>query len=239
MNDHGRVLFFATLRDKTGVRESTIDYPHGANIGEIKKLVLKKYPGLKQNMDSIIVAMNHEFAFDEDIVPNEAEIAIFPPVSGGGNENNRTPTIIAITSDVIDINEIVAKVTVSTTGAICVFSGTVRGKTSRGMARDTEYLEYEAYTEMAKKKLHQISEEIRTRWKEVEGIALVQRTGLLLPGTVSVVVACSSSHRDSGIFEAARYGIDRLKDIVPIWKKEISQSGDEWIEGTYIPQPGE
>jgi molybdopterin converting factor subunit 1 len=239
MNDHGRVLFFANLRDKAGVREAEIEYPQGAHITDIKKIVLETYPGLKQSMDSIILALNHEFAFDEDVVPNNAEIAIFPPVSGGENETGNFPTLVEITREEIDINGIVAKITLPTTGATCIFSGIVRGTTSRGIERKTEYLEYEAYIDMAENKLHQIGNEIRTRWKDVEGIALVQRTGLLMPGTVSVVVACSSPHRDSGVFEATRYGIDRLKEIVPIWKKEISKDGEEWVEGKYIPQPGE
>jgi molybdopterin converting factor subunit 1 len=239
MNDHGRVLFFATLRDKAGVRETEIEFPNGAKISDIKRLVLEKYPGLRQNMDSIIVALNHEFAFDGDIVPNEAEIAIFPPVSGGESSAAKYPTIIAITSDEIDINKIVAEITLPTTGAVCVFSGTVRGMTSRGVDRQTEHLEYEAYHEMAELKLRQICDEIRVRWNEVEGIALVQRTGMLMPGMVSVIVACSSSHRNSGIFEAAHYGIDRLKEIVPIWKKEVSKDGEEWVEGEYFPHRGE
>ncbi len=239
MNDHARVLFFATLRDKAGVRETEIEFPQGTKIADIKRLVLLKYPGLKQNMDTIIVALNHEFAFDEDIVPNEAEIAIFPPVSGGGGEGAEHPTIIEITSDIIDINKTVAEITLPTTGAACVFTGTVRGMTSRGLEHQTEHLEYEAYQEMAELKLRQICEEIRSRWKEVEGIALVQRTGTLTPGTVSVIVACSSSHRNSGIFEAARYGIDRLKEIVPIWKKEVSMEGEEWVDGEYFPHRGE
>jgi MoaE-MoaD fusion protein len=239
MNNHCKVLFFATLRDSAGVRESEIEFPSGAHISDIKRLVLEKFPGLKRNMDSIIVALNHEFAFDEDIVPNGAEIAIFPPVSGGESEKVIYPTIISITSDQLDINEIVAQITLSTTGAACVFTGTVRGLTSRGVERQTEYLEYEAYQDMAEKKLIQISEEIRTKWKNVEGVALVQRTGTLKPGEVSVIVACSSSHRDSGIFDATRYGIDRLKEIVPVWKKEVSNKGEEWVEGKYHPQPRE
>ncbi len=239
MNNHARVLFFATLREKAGVRETDIEFPQGTRIAEIKRLVLEEYPGLKQNMDSIIVALNHEFAFDEEIVPNEAEIALFPPVSGGERGAVSFPTIIAITSDELDINKTVSEITLPTTGAACVFTGTVRGITSRGVERQTEYLEYEAYREMAELKLRQICEEIRIRWKEVEGIALVQRTGTLMPGTVSVIVACSSSHRDAGIFEAARYGIDRLKEIVPIWKKEVSLEGEEWVEGEYYPHRGE
>ena len=92
---------------------------------------------------------------------------------------------------------------------------------------------------MAETKMLQISQEIRSRWKDVEGIAIVQRTGTIFPGTISVVIICTSSHRDSGIFEAAHYGIDRLKEIVPIWKKEVSSDGEEWIEGDYLPEKGD
>jgi molybdopterin synthase catalytic subunit len=73
----------------------------------------------------------------------------------------------------------------------------------------------------------------------VEGIAILQRVGRLAPGTPSVVIACTAAHRNTGIFEAARYGIDRLKEIVPIWKKEIGPRGESWIEGDYFPKPGE
>jgi molybdopterin synthase catalytic subunit len=58
-----------------------------------------------------------------------------------------------------------------------------------------------------------------------------------MPGTPTVLIACTAAHRDTGVFEAARYGIDRLKEIVPIWKKEIGSNGQEWIEGEYIPTP--
>lgn len=239
MSNQARVLFFATLRDKAGVSKATLEYPPGAHISDIKQLVLQQYPGLKQSMETVIVALNHEFAFDEDEVPDQAEIAMFPPVSGGVVPDNNPPTIISIVEHEIDINQINAALTSATTGAVCIFSGTVRGKTSRGVGKQTEHLEYEAYEAMAKQKMHQICTEIRSRWKEVEGIAMVQRVGHLLPGTVSVIVACSASHRDSGVFEATRYGIDRLKEIVPIWKKEVSTDGEEWVEGEYIPQRGE
>ncbi|MGD8553468.1 MAG: molybdenum cofactor biosynthesis protein MoaE, partial [Anaerolineales bacterium] len=78
-------------------------------------------------------------------------------------------------------------------------------------------------------------EEIRAQWAAVEGIAIVQRIGVLEPGTPTVLIACTAGHRDSGIFEAARYGIDRLKEIVPIWKKEVGPNGEAWVEGDYFP----
>jgi MoaE-MoaD fusion protein len=73
----------------------------------------------------------------------------------------------------------------------------------------------------------------------VQGIVIVQRIGRLDAGTPTVLIACSASHRDTGVFEAARYGIDRLKEIVPVWKKEIGPHGEEWIEGHYRPERGD
>ncbi len=239
MPEHARVLFFATLRDKAGVKETRLEFSPGTHIADIKVLVVGKFPGLKQAMESVIVAVNHEFAFDEDLVPNEAEIAMFPPVSGGESQVGELPTILAITERELDVNAVITRVTTPTTGGVCIFTGTVRGITERGIAHQTLQLEYQAYQEMAERKLAQISQEIRQKWPEVEGLALVQRTGTLLPGEISVIVACSSAHRDEGIFEAARYGIDRLKEIVPIWKKEISPAGEEWVEGEYYPHKGE
>jgi len=239
MSNHAKVLFFATLREKTGVREASIEFGSGANISDIKALVLEMFPNLKTNMDSIIVAMNHEFAFDENLVPDGAEIAIFPPVSGGGSEAEKYPTIIALVEQEIEINRILEELTLSTTGAACIFSGIVREVTERYGPHQTDELEYDAYRVMAESKMKQISEEIRSRWNDIESVALVQRIGKLKPGMISVTIICTSSHRDSGIFDAARYGIDRLKEIVPIWKKELSKDGEVWIEGDYYPQRGE
>jgi molybdopterin synthase catalytic subunit len=88
---------------------------------------------------------------------------------------------------------------------------------------------------MAEAKMRQVAEEIRQKWPAVEGIAIVQRIGHLVPGTPTVLIACTAAHRDTGVFEAARYGIDRLKQIVPIWKKEIGPDGEVWVEGAYMP----
>jgi molybdopterin converting factor subunit 1 len=239
MSNHAKVLFFATLREKTGVHETRIEFQTGASVMDIKILLLEKYPNLKTSMDSIIVAMNHEFAFDENLVPDEAEIAVFPPVSGGEINDRKFPTLIAIVDQEIDINKLTEKITSGTTGAACIFSGIVRGVTTRKSPHQTVELDYEAYREMAEVKMKQISEEMRTQWSDIEGIAIVQRIGKLFPGMISVIIACTSAHRDSGIFDAARYGIDRLKEIVPIWKKEVSRDGEIWIEGDYYPHRGE
>lgn len=147
------------------------------------------------------------------------------------------PTYCAITQDLLDLDDLLQRITLPTTGAACLFTGMVRGVTTRGEPHQTLYLEYEAYQAMAEAKMRQVADEIRQRYPAVEGIAIVQRIGRLEAGTPTVLIACSAAHRDTGVFEAARYGIDRLKEIVPIWKKEVSPDGETWVEGEYIPTP--
>jgi len=149
------------------------------------------------------------------------------------------PTIFSITEDEIELNELLTQITLTSTGAVAIFTGLVRGETTRGKAHDTEYLEYEAYIPMAEAKMKQVADEIRAKWTVIEGIAIVQRIGKLYPKTPTVLIACTAAHRDTGVFEAARYGIDRLKEIVPIWKKEVSPEGQFWVEGDYFPKAGE
>jgi len=152
---------------------------------------------------------------------------------------SQLPTFYSITESDIDLNDLLAKVTLTSTGAAAIFTGMVRGVTSRNDPHETEYLEYESYVPMAEAKMKQVADEIREKWPVVEGIAIVQRIGRLYPKTPTVLIACTAAHRDTGVFDAARYGIDRLKEIVPIWKKEVGPNREEWIEGEYIPKPGE
>ena len=149
------------------------------------------------------------------------------------------PTVCSITENEIDINLLLDQITLTSTGAAAIFTGVVRGVTTRNDPHETEYLEYESYQPMAEAKMKQVADEIRERWNTVEGIAIVQRIGKLYPRTPTVLIACTAAHRNTGVFDAARYGIDRLKEIVPVWKKEIGPAGREWVEGKYFPEAGE
>ncbi len=229
------VLFFATLKDRAGVPRTSLELPDGARVTDLKARLMEGFPDLEPALGSVLIAINREYAFDQDPIPDGAEVALFPPVSGGLGP----PTIFEITEAQIDLNELLAQITRPSTGAACFFTGMVRQETQRGRPHETKFLEYEAYEEMAQAKMKQVADEIRSRWPEVEGIAIVQRIGRLMPGTPTVLIACTAGHRDSGVFEAARYGIDRLKQIVPIWKKEVGPQGEEWVEGAYIPRQDE
>lgn len=226
-----KVLYFANFRDHVGGKEEEIELTDGATVSDLFSKIEETHPSLSEGLPTAVVAVNREFAFADESIKDGDEIAIFPPVSGGEG----APTILQVTEKSLDFNEILPRLVRDDTGAVCMFTGIVRGVTTRGDTQRTVHLEYEAYAEMAEGKLSQVAEEIRDQWSGVRGIAIVQRLGHLEPGTPTVMVACSAAHRDSGVFEAARYGIDRLKQIVPIWKKEVGPSGDFWVEGDYLP----
>lgn len=226
----------------------TVALDDGATVGDLKTRLAADVPNLAAALPTALVSINREFAFKQDALHDGDEVGLFPPVSGGAGPSGSSatvaraepPTIFRITNDLLDLDALVAAITLPTTGAACIFTGMVRGQTTRSSdplgPRQTVRLEYEAYVPMAEAKLRQVADEIRTRWPAVEGIAIVQRIGPLDPGTPTVLIACSAGHRDTGVFEAARYGIDRLKEIVPVWKKEIGPQGEEWVEGHYTPQ---
>jgi len=225
-----RVLYFASLRDRVGLREEQLDLPEGVTIAELRSRLGERHAHLAPLLDTALFSVNREFAFPEERLSHADEVAVFPPVSGGA-----PPTILRLTEEALDLDELLAAIVRPTTGAACVFTGVVRAVTERAEHRETTRLEYEAYAPMAEAKLRQVAEEIRERWPSVEGIAIVQRLGNLEPGTPTLLIACTAAHRDSGVFEAARYGIDRLKEIVPIWKKEVGPGGESWVEGEYVP----
>ena len=124
----------------------------------------------------------------------------------------------------ISVDEVVARLADPANGAVATFVGVVRGTTD---GRETLYLEYEAYPEMAEKTLAQVGQEVQHRWPEIRQVAIVHRTGRLEVGETAVVIALSAAHRRQ-VFDALRYAIDRIKEIVPIWKKEVWAGGSEW-----------
>ena len=124
----------------------------------------------------------------------------------------------------IDATQLGEMVRSDADGAVCVFLGVAR-KFSRG--REVVHLEYEAYPEMAEKKMAEIGDEIKAKFG-VERVAILHRTGVLKIGEASVGIAIATPHRGES-FEACQYAINRLKEVVPIWKKEVWADGEQWI----------
>lgn len=231
------IRLFATLKDRAGQNRVRIAVDEPATMQDVLDALAAAYPSLKPNLGITLISVNKSFADLETAVFPDDEIALFPPVSGG-SDDFPYPTYFAITTAELDISAVHKKLAQADVGAIVSFTGSVRGQTNRdGLPPHTVYLEYEAYSEMAEHKMAQIAWEIWQQWPTVKGIAIVQRIGKLEIGEHTTFVACAAAHRDQGVFDAARYGIDRLKEIVPVWKKEVGPQESVWVEGKYRPTP--
>jgi molybdopterin synthase catalytic subunit len=144
--------------------------------------------------------------------------------------------LFEITDQPLSLDDVSARVTRADCGAIAAFSGVVRGETTvDNGTRDTDFLEYEAYTEMAERKLEQIGAEIQGKWPKVRAVSILHRVGRCEIGEPSVVIAVTTPHRGDGCFEACQYAIERLKAIAPIWKQENWSDGQVWVEGPRQP----
>jgi len=219
------IKLFARLREIASAGRLERELADGATVGEMLADLRAEFPRLADVTARTIISVNQEFATPDRPLHDGDEVAIFPPVSGGAD-------VFCVTFDPVTLDEVARAVVQPRTGAVAVFAGVVRAVSGD---KEVAYLEYEAYQEMAVAKMRQIADEARAHWPDIVDIAIVQRIGHLEVGDVAVAIAVSSGHRDQGCFEACRYAIDRLKQIVPIWKKEVGPGGEEWVEGDYLP----
>lgn len=231
------IRLYASLKDRAGQSRITIDLPENSTVTDLQNAIAAAYPHLSDGLSTAIVSVNRSFAAEGEVIQPSDEIALFPPVSGG-SDDFPYPTYFALSEEPFHLDDIHKQIRQPDIGAIVTFSGSVRGQTSReGLPPETLHLEYEAYEEMAQEKMAQIAREIWAKWPLIRGIAIVQRIGRIEVGDDTTLVACASGHRDQGAFEAARYGIDRLKEIVPVWKREVGPDKSVWVEGDYQPTP--
>jgi MoaE-MoaD fusion protein len=216
-----RVRLFARLREQAGVEEVELQLAEGAAAADAYTELRRQHPGLEPNREVLRPARNLAFCAWEELLGDGDELALIPPVSGGTEGR----VLVELTTDPLDPRRLEAAIAHGGAGGICTFTGVVRNHSE---GRPVLELEYEAYPEMAAAGLRAIGEEITAHWPEAR-VAIAHRTGRLDIGDASVVVAVSCPHRAEA-FEACRRGIDRLKATVPIWKKEIFEDGEAWVE---------
>ena len=212
---------FARLREQAGTDCEQVEVP-GGTVADVYRALRRLHPDLEPELALIRPARNQSFAEWDERVADGDEVAFIPPVSGGAG----AAALIELTAAPLDARRLEAAVADPGAGAICTFTGVVRDN-SRG--ESVTHLEYEAYAGMAERQMRAIAEEIVERWPEAR-VAMAHRTGSLEIGEASVVVSVSCPHRAEAI-AACHWGIDRLKESVPIWKKEFATSGAAWIEG--------
>ncbi|PYI57174.1 molybdenum cofactor biosynthesis protein [Paenibacillus flagellatus] len=226
------IRLFAGLCDVFGASTVTVQ-TDGSPLtgGGLKARLAEIKPEAAALIHSSFIAKNQAYAGDDEPLSVEDEIALIPPVSGGqgelpeaaGVDVDASLGLHRVTSRPLSIEETCAKVADDEHGAALVFVGTTRRTT---FGKRTTLLEYEAYVPMALKTLAQIEDEIGSRWPGSR-CAIAHRIGPVPVGETSVVIAVSTPHR-ADCYEASRYAIERLKQIVPIWKKEVWDDGSEW-----------
>jgi molybdopterin synthase catalytic subunit/molybdopterin converting factor small subunit len=234
-----RLLFFGAAREAAGTDEASLvlDGPD-TNARVVFERVLDTYPALRRFGPSLLVAVNQEYARDLDAeVKDGDELAVFPPVSGGADEDAAdarpgAQDFFELTTDPIDVGEAARRVVPTRCGATVTLDGYAREWTK---GRRTLYLVYEAYAPMAVSEMRRLGREAHRRFS-IKHIGIVHRTGRTEIGETSVVISVSAPHRRAA-FEACEWAIRELKRTVPIWKKEFFEDGEVWVEGEGAREP--
>ncbi|MGI8594276.1 MAG: molybdenum cofactor biosynthesis protein [Solirubrobacteraceae bacterium] len=213
-----RVKLFAMLRERAGREEIELELPEGARVGDVLARVEDIAGGL-----ALVMAVNREYA-DADVALSAGdELALIPPISGGGTVQRAT-SHVAIVAEPLSLDALVAWVRDRRAGAVVTFPG---------VTREVDRLEYEAYAEMASERLATIVAEAIAR-HGLCAAAVEHRVGKVALSEPSVAVAASAPHRGEA-FAGAREIIDRVKAQAPIWKKEVSAEETAWVPGTPPP----
>jgi molybdopterin synthase catalytic subunit len=237
------VLFFGVLKDLAGKSSDSLDLPDGASVRDVLEQYEAQIPRLKAMLPSLALAVNQQYAAADTKLKAGDEVALLPPVSGGApdaaggtpprqpaGQNAQRPRYALIVRDIIETERIVAGLKRGEDGAVLVFEGVVRNQTRR---RQTLYLDYEAYEEMAIEQMESLASQALQQF-QIRDVAIVHRLGRLDVGETSVLIAVLSAHR-AAAFEACRWLIDTLKRTVPIWKKEHFEDGVVWADGEPFP----
>lgn len=230
------VLLFALLGEVAGCRRLEVAMAPGMTVRDVAAELAARFPGLRPLLGSAVWAVNEEYAGAEHVLAPGDEVAVIPPVSGGsgdGGESDRAPAMYEVVQEPIPVDAVLSRVAHRDAGAIVLFLGTVREHTA---GRRTVTMDYDAYSPMAEKEMSRIGRDVAERWPNVR-LAITHRVGRLHIGEVSVAIAASAPHRPEA-FLASRYAIDRLKVIVPVWKKEWYEDGTaEWVRCDHEQDP--
>jgi molybdopterin converting factor subunit 1 len=221
------VLFFAVLHERAGARNVSIDVTVDMTVDDAVLAARNAAPKDPKPGTSVMLALNGEYVKGNASVKAGDEIALIPPVSGGSGDIKTETDWVYITPESLDAAPLTEFVTTGADGAVVTFLGNTR---DHNQGRVVDYLDYEAYQPMAENKIAEIINEMRSKW-DLGKIAIAHRTGRVDIGETSMVVAVGSAHRRPA-FESALYFVDRLKEIVPIWKKELFEGGEVWIGET-------
>lgn len=216
---HIRVLFFGAARDAVEANEMDLALEAPATVSSAFQNLKSRFSTLERFGRSLLFAVNQEYATPDTQLNENDELAVFPPVSGGSHD------FFELTTEAIDVGEVARRVVLPECGATVTLDGYAREWTK---GKRTLYLVYEAYDSMALTEMQRLGAEAHKQF-EIAHLGIVHRTGRIEIGETSVVIAASAPHRHAA-FQACEWAIKELKRTVPIWKKEIFENGEAWVE---------
>jgi molybdopterin synthase catalytic subunit len=219
-----QVLLFGQARDCTGFEREDLAIRDGATLDDLWREYEGRFPRLGAMNGALLAAVNQEVADRSRILRDGDEVAFLPPVSGGSDQDVGRD-FYRITREVILTARLADELKAPEDGALVVFQGIVRNHSA---GRKTLYLEYEAYEAMAIRQMQEIGAEAKRKFS-IDRMGMIHRVGRLAIGETSVAIIVTAAHRRAA-FEACHYAIDRLKQTVPIWKKEFFEDGAVWAE---------
>jgi molybdopterin synthase catalytic subunit len=225
-----RVRVFAGMRERLGTGEIPLALPEATDVAGLQASLAAEFPTLNLDRQRFTVTVNRTFARPDQVLVDGDEVALIPPVSGGSSIS--VGKRFEIVEGPISLDDVASRVLAPELGGVTLFAGTVRGIT-RGAAtgeQRTDYLEYEAYPEMAEASFAGIAAEAQSQWPDISAVAVLHRVGRLEIGDVAIAIAVAAAHR-AATFDACHFIIDRIKQVSPIWKKEVGPGGAMWVEG--------
>ncbi|WP_052665291.1 molybdenum cofactor biosynthesis protein [Nitriliruptor alkaliphilus] len=229
------VRLFGGLWERAGgQRRLTVTVPDDATVADLRAQLAADHPRLAPLLARVNVAVDLEVASDSQLLEGATEVAVLPPVAGGAGHDDGHPRVVTgLVAPPFDVDTVLADITSPPVGAAVSFLGTVRDHAPDldGVVR----LDYSAYPEMAEKVLADIAGELVAEHPDVRGLALLHATGELAVGDHTILVAACAAHR-AAAFDACRDGLERVKDRVPIWKREVTTDGEHrWVGLTPPP----
>ena len=215
------VLYFAITRERVGLASEPVELPEGARVDDLLGEIGRRHATLAPLLPALRVAVDERFAGPDTLLADGAEVALIPPVAGGGADER-----FCVLAEPLSVDRVIGAAGAGDRGGggVVTFLGLVRDSSG---GRAVERLEYEAYGTMAERVLHSIGDEVAERWPAAR-VAVHHRVGALVPGDLAVVIAAAAPHRVEA-FAACRHVIERIKEDCPIWKREAGPDGVEWV----------
>lgn len=220
------LLLFASYRDQVGQRELRLELPNNMTVRQVAEKLQIDYPDL--SLKGALCALNEQYVSPEQEVKGGDTLAFFPPVSGGEVDMLETDHLF-VTEGVLDLAHLHALAVADPYGAVASFVGTVR---SPNLGQEVVYIDYEGYEAMILTQMKVVANEMRERF-ELGKIVISHRLGRLRASEASIAIVISSKHRHAAL-EATHACIDRIKELLPVWKREVSARGEVWVEGQSV-----